>query len=150
MVPAQQAGVIGQTLTPMPAPVTPMIQTPQPVVQQLQAPQVIAAPQPVTYSQPMVSQVPQVIAAPQPVTYAQPMVSQVPQVVAAPQPMGYSQPIAPQAPENHFVRNVPIYENDPRRPQRPSIFTTPTALNAYDDFRARTNLPGISLNQIPD
>ena len=92
MVPAQQSGVIGQTLTPMPSPVTSMIQTPQPVVQQLQAPQVIAAPQPVTYSQPMVSQ--------------------VPQVIAAPQPMGYSQPMAPQAPENHFVRNVPIYEND--------------------------------------
>ena len=53
---------------------------------------------------------------------------------------------APQGAENHFVRNVPIYENDPRLPPRPSYFTNPVVGNTYDDFRARTSLPQVSYN----
>ena len=111
----EQARVISliQPKTQMSVPTISLIKTPQPIYQTLPAPQHVLIPQLVVSPQPMVSQIIQV----------------------------------PQAPligsNDHFVRNYPIYESDPRRVPKTSIFAPQPAnpeINYINDFRVRSSL----------
>ena len=108
-------------------PVTRMVPADQARAMSLIAPQtpmpvpttsLIQTPQPVVQQLP----VPQPVAIPQPV--AQSVVAPAPQMSM----------MAPQN-ENHYVRNVPIYDVP-----RASVFTSGILTNNVDDFRSRTSL----------
>ena len=122
MVPADLVGLYNQQAqTPMPVPATSLIQNPQPAVQQLAMPQPV---QPVSQS----------------VVMPQPVVSQVPQTS-----------MISTNPTDHFVNNYPIYENDPRRGVRTSVFDNNSLLGSttVDDFRSRTSLNPLTPVNVP-
>ena len=83
---------------------------------------------------------------PQPLTQQLYMLSQpsnIPQPDIVSQPMIFKVIPVPLNPEEHFVKNYPLSDRDPRRMAKRNIFPSKSVNNNMNDFRVRTGLEPI-------